>query len=175
MALSAAQAGLPPLSILGDFEIQAELGRGGMGVVYRARQLSLNRIVALKVIRPGFASPEFLRRFEREQQVLARLQHPGIAQIYEAGAAETGFGSQPYFAMEFIQGVPLGEYARSHRLDTRQRLELIAKVCDGVDHAHQRGVIHRPSSCLPTCSDCGRRAPPRVPSRPLDMSSPPRS
>ena len=76
-------------------------------------------------------------------QALGRLQHPGIAQIYEAGTADTGFGPQPYFAMEFIRGVPLREYAEAHQLNTRQRLELMAKVCDAVDHAHQRGIIHR--------------------------------
>jgi eukaryotic-like serine/threonine-protein kinase len=131
-----------PASV-GGFRLLRVIGEGGMGIVYEAEQDHPRRIVALKVIRPGFASPEFLRRFARESEVLARLQHPGIAQIYEAGAAETDFGSQPYFAMEFIHGMPLGEYAQSHHLDTRQRLELIAKVCDGVDHAHQRGVIHR--------------------------------
>jgi serine/threonine protein kinase len=75
--------------------------------------------------------------------MLARLQHSGIAQIYEAGAADAGFGPQPYFAMEFIHGKPLHEYAESRRLSARQRLELMAKVCDAVEHAHQRGVIHR--------------------------------
>ena len=136
-----AERGIP--AIVGGFRLLRVIGEGGMGVVYEAEQDHPRRIVALKVIRPGFASPEFLRRFARESDVLARLHHPGIAQIYEAGAAKTNFGSQPYFAMEFIHGMPLGEYARSQHLDTRQRLELIAKVCDGVDHAHHRGVIHR--------------------------------
>jgi serine/threonine protein kinase len=96
------------------------------------------RTVALKVIKPGLASPELLRRFEQESQALARLQHPGIAQIYEAGTADTVSGPQPYFAMEFIHGESLLEYATAHRLNTRQRLALMAKVCDAVQHAHQR-------------------------------------
>ena len=115
-----------------------------MGTVYEAEQDHPRRIVALKVIKPGWPSPELLRRFEQESQVLGRLQHPGIAQIYEAGTADTGFGPQPYFAMEFIRGaVAAPTYAADHQLDTRQRLELMAQICDAVQHAHQRGVIHR--------------------------------
>ena len=114
-----------------------------MGVVYEAEQNHPRRTVALKVIKPGHATPELLRRFELESQVLARLHHPAIAQIYEADAADTGFGPQPYFAMEFIHGEPLTEYAASHHLNTRQRLALMAHICDAVDHAHQRGIIHR--------------------------------
>ena len=128
---------------LGKYQILHMVGEGGMGAVYQAEQDHPRRIVALKVIKGGLASAELLRRFERESQVLARLQHPGIAQIYEAGAAETGFGQQPYFAMEFIRGVALQEYAEARKLSTRQRLELMAKVCDAVEHAHQRGIIHR--------------------------------
>jgi serine/threonine protein kinase len=128
---------------IGGYRIVRVIGEGGMGVVFEAEQEHPRRIVALKVIKPGFANAELLRRFERESEILARLQHPGIAQIYEAGAADTGFGPQPYFAMEFIHGVPLREYAESHQLSTRQRLELVAKVCDAVEHAHQRGIIHR--------------------------------
>ncbi len=128
---------------LGQYQILRIVGEGGMGSVYQAEQDHPRRIVALKVIKAGLASADLLRRFERESQVLARLQHPGIAQIYEAGAAKTEFGQQPYFAMEFIHGVALREYAEAHKLGTRQRLELIAKVCDAVEHAHRRGVIHR--------------------------------
>ncbi len=128
---------------LGKYRILRVVGEGGMGVVYEAEQDHPRRIVALKVIKAGMASFELQRRFELESQVLARLQHPGIAQIYEAGAAETEAEPQPYFAMEFIHGVPLRAYAEAHGLGTRQRLELVAKVCDAVEHAHQRGVIHR--------------------------------
>src|SRR5262249_54364080 len=111
--------------------------------VYLAEQENPHRIVALKVIKPGFANAEVLRRFAQESQTLGRLQHPGIAQIYEAGTADSGFGPQPYFAMEFIEGQPLIEFASQQHLNLRARLELIAKVCDAVNHAHQRGIIHR--------------------------------
>jgi tetratricopeptide (TPR) repeat protein/predicted Ser/Thr protein kinase len=128
---------------LGPYRVLHLLGEGGMGAVYKVEQDHPHRIVALKVIRPGLATSELLRRFERESEVLARLHHPGIAQIYEAGTADAGYGLQPYFAMEFIRGETLREYSRSHNLDSRARLELMARVCDAVEHAHQRGVIHR--------------------------------
>src|SRR6185295_13986622 len=83
------------------------------------------------------------RRFEQESQALGRLQHPGIAQIYEAGTVDTGFGPQPYFAMELIRGISPREYAESHHLNTSQRLEIMVKICNAVHHAHQRGLIHR--------------------------------
>ncbi|MFP5229103.1 MAG: tetratricopeptide repeat protein [Acidobacteriota bacterium] len=131
-----------PASI-GRYRILRLLGEGGMGAVYEAEQDQPRRLVALKVIRAGWASPELIRRFEQESQALGRLQHPGIAQIYEAGSAETPFGVQPYFAMELIDGKPLVEYAGEHKLNLRQRLELMTAVCDAVEHAHQRGILHR--------------------------------
>jgi serine/threonine protein kinase len=130
-------------SNIGRYRILRVLGEGGMGVVYEAEQDHPRRIVALKVIKSGLSDPRLVRRFEQELLALGRLQHPGIAQIYEAGIAENGFGAQPYFAMEFIGGRPLLEYADTHQLSTRQRLDLIARVCEGVHHAHQRGIIHR--------------------------------
>ena len=137
--------------IIGGFRILRVVGEGGMGVVYEARQHEPSRTVALKVIRPGFATSEVLRRFRQEAHALARLQHPGIAQVYEAGTAETPFGPQPYFAMEFIRGQSLRAYVEQHRPSVRQRLELVARICDAVQHAHQRGLIHRdlkPSNIL---------------------------
>jgi tetratricopeptide (TPR) repeat protein len=119
------------------------LGEGGMGSVYLAEQENPHRVVALKVIKPGFVTAEVLRRFEQEAHALGRLQHPGIAHIHEAGTADSGFGPQPYFAMEFIEGQALLEFAKARHLNLRARLELIAKVCDAVNHAHQRGIIHR--------------------------------
>jgi len=122
-----------------------------MGIVYEAEQDQPRRIVALKVIRPGLANSDLLRRFEQEANALGRLQHAGIAQIYEAGTANTGSGPQPYFAMELIRGSSLRRFAETHHLDTHQRLELVAKICDAVQHAHQRGIIHRdlkPSNIL---------------------------
>ena len=128
---------------LGPYRVLELVGEGGMGAVYKAEQDRPHRIVALKVIKPGLATPEMLRRFERESDVLARLQHPGIARIYEVGTDVAGGAPMPYFAMEFINGTPLKDYAESRHLGTRERLELMARVCDAVEHAHQRGIIHR--------------------------------
>jgi WD40 repeat protein len=114
-----------------------------MGSVYEAEQESPRRTVALKVIKPALVVEAFLRRFENESAALARLQHSSIAQIYEAGVAISGSGPQPYFAMEFVSGVSLRSYANASQLSTRARLELMAKVCDAVQHAHEHGIIHR--------------------------------
>ena len=127
-----------PESIAG-FRILHELGRGGMGVVYLAEQDHPRRQVALKVLRPGAASPALLRRFEHEANLLGRLQHPGIAQIHEAGVD----GTRPYLAMEHVHGRRLDEHVQAHALDSRQRLRLLARICDAVHHAHVHGVIHR--------------------------------
>jgi len=128
---------------IGGFRIIRVLGRGGMGVVYEAEQEHPRRRVALKVISGSCASPEARRRFERESLALARLSHPGIAQVHQAGTAETPHGPCPYFAMELVQGLPLLEHADQHGLSVRDRLELLAKVCDAVHHAHEQRVIHR--------------------------------
>jgi tetratricopeptide (TPR) repeat protein/predicted Ser/Thr protein kinase len=130
-------------SSIGHYRIIRLLGEGGMGAVYEAEQDQPRRKVALKVIKSAWADRELLRRFELESQTLGRLHHPGIAQIYEAGTAETGFGSQPFFAMEIIHGKPLIEYAEAKHLNTRQRLALMIQICEAVEHAHQRGIIHR--------------------------------
>jgi eukaryotic-like serine/threonine-protein kinase len=140
-AATAAQRPLP--RSVGPYRILRLLGEGGMGTVYEAEQEHPRRTVALKVIRPGWATAEILRRFEQESQALGRLQHPGIAQIHEAATADSGSGPQPYFAMEFIRGDSLHAYAATHHLNARQRLELMVKICDAVHHAHQRGIIHR--------------------------------
>jgi len=134
-------AALP--ATIGRYRIVRLIGEGGMGAVYEAEQDQPRRTVALKVIKPGLASPELLRRFAQEAQALGRLQHPGIAQIYDAGTADTGYGSQPYFAMEFIRGAALRDYADGRHLGVRERLQLMVKICDAVHHAHQRGLIHR--------------------------------
>ncbi len=141
----------PPMERIGRYQILEVLGRGGMGTVYRASQDKPTREVALKVTRLEKTSPSMLRRFEHEIQVLGRLQHPGIARIYEADLADTGDGQQPFFAMELIHGESITHYADAHKLDIRQRLELLARICDAVQHAHQNGVIHRdlkPSNIL---------------------------
>ncbi|HEX5229014.1 MAG TPA: serine/threonine-protein kinase [Bryobacteraceae bacterium] len=140
--LRTAAARRVPVTI-GRYRIVRMIGEGGMGVVYEAEQDHPRRTVALKLLKAGFANPELLRRFERESEALGRLQHPGIAQIFEAGTADTDLGRQPYFAMELVGGRTLLQYANGGTLNTRQRLELMAKICDAVQHAHQRGIVHR--------------------------------
>jgi tetratricopeptide (TPR) repeat protein len=142
-AATAADALMPAGGVIGRYRIVSVLGAGGMGVVYHAEQDRPRRSVALKVIRPGLTSPSVLRRFEFEAEMLGRLQHPGIAQIIEAGTFDSVRGVQPYFAMELVKGLTLGEYCRQNTLDVPQRLALMLKVCDAVEHAHQNGVIHR--------------------------------
>jgi len=139
----AAAALLPAGGTIGQYKIMSVLGVGGMGVVYVAEQRRPQRTVALKVIRPGLASPSVLRRLEYEAEVLGKLQHPGIAQIIEAGTADAGFGVQPYFAMELVQGKTLDVFCAERKLGIAERLRLLEKVCDAVEHAHRRGVIHR--------------------------------
>src|SRR5262245_53225639 len=131
----------PPAPLrIAHYRILRLLGEGGMGAVYEAEQDSPRRPIALKVVRPGLASPALIKRFAHEAQILGRLHHPGIAQVYEAGLADDG---QPFFAMEFIRGLPLDAHANSHCLDLAARLGLVARVCEAVQHAHDQGVIHR--------------------------------
>ncbi|MCL4740878.1 MAG: protein kinase [Phycisphaerales bacterium] len=145
------ETALPADRRIGSYTIVRFLGAGGMGVVYLAEQERPRRTVALKIIRGAMASPSLLRRFEHEAEILGRMHHAGIAQIYEAGIARTDAGSQPFIAMELVEGPPITDYAEARRLSTGERLELLARVCDAIHHAHQRGVIHRdlkPSNIL---------------------------
>lgn len=128
---------------LGRYTILEVLGEGGMGMVYLAEQQRPHRAIALKVIRPGLLTPRMLRRFEHESQILGRLQHPGIAQVYEADTADSGSGPQPFFAMELVKGLPLTEYAASKGLPVEERVALLIRVCEAVHHAHVKGVVHR--------------------------------
>lgn len=117
------------------------LGEGGFGTVYLAEQLEpVRRQVALKLIRSDRLDSSFTRRFVAERQVLALLNHPGIAQIFDAGATRNG---DPYLVMERIEGEPITDYCDRHRLDVRQRIALFSSVCAAIQHAHQKGVIHR--------------------------------
>ena len=147
-------AGGSPDGDFAGFRILRPLGAGGMGQVFLAEQsVPVVRRVALKLMRAAVVTPELAARFGIEQQALARLEHPNIARLYEAGATQGGF---PWFAMELVEGVPLTEYADSHRLTIGQRLTLFQAVCEGVRHAHRRGILHRdlkPSNILVTESD----------------------
>lgn len=130
------------------YEIIGELGAGASGLVFLAIQLSPRREVALKLLRPTLQMREIARRFEREAAILGRLQHPGIAQIYQAGAAPVSYPAgttpeQPFFAMELVRGAPLTGFASQANLDALARVRLFVRVCRAVDYAHRQGVIHR--------------------------------
>src|SRR5579872_2419323 len=126
---------------VGSYRIIRKLGQGGMGMVFEAEQQDPKRLVALKVISAGiFAAEHSIKLFEREVKALARLKHPGIAAIYEAGQTE---GGQRFFTMELVIGQTLSEYLASHSLSQTEVLRLLLTICDVVTYAHQRGVIHR--------------------------------
>ena len=128
------------LGELGDYELLEEVGRGGQGVVFRARQKSLNRTVALKVISLGqWASKAQLKRFRREAEAASRLEHPGIVPIHEVGERD----GLCYFSMKFIEGGQLDEVLRRSPMSIRQAAELIAKVARIVHYAHEDGILHR--------------------------------
>ena len=139
---------------IGLYRILERMGEGGMGIVYKAEQREpVRRIVALKVIKLGMDTKEVIARFEAERQALALMSHPNVAKVFEAGMTEQG---RPFFAMEFVAGVPLNEYCDDNKLTTRERLELFVQVCHAVQHAHQKGIIHRdlkPSNILVTMFD----------------------
>lgn len=126
---------------IGPYRLIRELGRGGMGTVYLAEQLEpVQRKVALKLIGKRRAGGSAGAMFEVERQMLARMHHPAIAQVFDAGTAEDG---RPWFAMEWVRGEPIVEHVERHELSTKERLELFIRVCGGIQHAHQQGVIHR--------------------------------
>ncbi|MDI1253747.1 tetratricopeptide repeat protein [Thermomonas sp.] len=134
-------AALPAGALLGRYRIESLLGRGGMGEVYRAEQLEpVRRTVALKLLRAKKLDARHLAYFEVERQLLAQMRHPAIAQIFDADTTPDGY---PFFAMEFIAGSPITRYCDEHGLSLAERLRLFIRVCEGVQHAHQKGVIHR--------------------------------
>ena len=132
----------------GPYRIIRILGEGGMGVVYLARREDLGNLAAIKILRDAWLSPARRERFATEQRMLAQLNHPFIARLYDADTLEDG---TPWFVMEYVEGVPLTEYCSQHQLSIRERLELFRSVCNAVQYAHQQAVIHRdlkPSNIL---------------------------
>src|SRR2546426_1885742 len=133
-------ASIPMLMDFGDYELLEQIGRGGQGVVFRARQKSLNRIVALKVIGLGqWATEAHLKRFRLEAEAAASLEHPGIVPIHEVGERD----GSCYFSMKFIEGGQLDEMVRHEPMPIRRAVELIAKVARTIHYAHERGILHR--------------------------------
>jgi non-specific serine/threonine protein kinase/serine/threonine-protein kinase len=146
---------------IGPYRLLRVLGEGGMGQVWLAEQKApIQRTVALKLIKAGMDTKAVVARFESERQALALMDHPNIAQVYEAGSTPEG---RPYFVMEYVQGLPITEYCDRHRLSMKDRLQLFMQVCEGVQHAHQKAIIHRdlkPSNVL--VAQQGDRAIPKI-------------
>ena len=128
---------------IGVYRVVKRIGHGGMGLVYEAEQENPRRRVAVKVLRPSAMSANHLARFQHEAQVLGRLVHPGIAHIHEAGTFDQGDGPQPFFAMEFVDGEDLLSWSHASGRTRTERLELFIRICDAIQHAHMKGVVHR--------------------------------
>jgi serine/threonine protein kinase len=146
---AAAEAGEQLGDHIGPYRLLSLRGQGAFGDVYVAEQTRpVRRNVALKIVKLGMDTRQVVARFEAERQALALMEHPHIAKVFDAGATESG---RPYFAMEHVPGVPITEYCDEHRLPIKQRLRLFLLVCDAIQHAHQKGIIHRdvkPSNIL---------------------------
>jgi len=139
--MNAVDGPLKPGTPLGPFLVLHAIGSGGMGVVYAAQQDRPRRTVAIKVLRRGFRHPDIVKRFEREAEVLGRLQHQGIAQVF---AFHPGDRQAPaHLVMELISGPPITEYVQARGLSVADRVAMVARVCEAMHHAHERGVIHR--------------------------------
>jgi serine/threonine protein kinase len=138
-----------PGTRLGPYKLLQKIGEGGMGTVWMAEQQEpVRRLVALKVIKAGMDSAQVVARFEAERQALALMDHPNIAKVFDGGTTSSG---RPYFVMELVKGTPITKYCDEHRLTLRQRLELFVPVCQALQHAHQKGILHRdvkPSNVL---------------------------
>lgn len=138
--------GMPPSPRIGRrigvYQIEEELGHGGMGEVYRAVRADgqYEKQVAIKLVRGGYDSKFILERFRQERQILAGLDHPNIAQLLDGGTTEDGI---PYLVMELVEGTPIDEYCQEHDLSITERLQLFRQVCGAVQYAHQRLVVHR--------------------------------
>ncbi|QEG37019.1 serine/threonine-protein kinase [Bythopirellula goksoeyrii] len=143
-----------PGAQVGPYKLMEQIGEGGFGLVFLAiQEQPVRRKVALKIIKPGMDSREVIARFEAERQALALMDHPNIAKVFDAGATAA---TRPYFVMELVRGVPITTYCDQHLLSSRERLDLFLSVCMAIQHAHQKGIIHRdvkPSNILVTLHD----------------------
>jgi eukaryotic-like serine/threonine-protein kinase len=143
-----------PGTVIGPYKLLEQIGEGGFGVVFMAEQQQpIRRKVALKVLKPGMDTRQVIARFEAERQALALMDHPNIAKVHEAGETASG---RPYFVMELVKGIPITDYCDQSQLSIEERLELFVPVCQAVQHAHQKGIIHRdikPTNLLVTLHD----------------------
>ena len=130
-----------PGTCIGPYKLLQEIGEGGFGTVWMAEQQQpVRRRVALKIIKAGMNTREVVARFEQERQALAMMDHPHIARVFDAGCTETG---RPYFVMELVKGIPVTKFCDEQKLGSRERLVIFADVCAAINHAHQKGIIHR--------------------------------
>ncbi|MHC4402210.1 MAG: protein kinase domain-containing protein [Planctomycetota bacterium] len=143
-----------PGTMVGRYKLLEQIGEGGMGLVFVAEQQEpVRRKVALKIVKPGMDTKEVIARFEAERQALALMDHPNIARVLDAGATDSG---RPYFVMELVRGIPITDYCDKNSLTTDERLQLFLPVCHAIQHAHQKGIIHRdvkPTNVLVTLHD----------------------
>jgi serine/threonine protein kinase/WD40 repeat protein len=150
----AGSAAEKPGDRIGHYKLLQQIGEGGCGVVYMAEQEEpVRRLVALKVIKLGMDTRKVVARFEAERQALALMDHPNIAKVLDAGTTQAG---RPFFVMELVRGVKITDYCEEHNLSTTQRLDLVIQCCRAIQHAHQKGIIHRdvkPSNVLVTVHD----------------------
>jgi serine/threonine protein kinase len=149
-----------PGTVIGPYKLLEQIGEGGMGTVWMAQQTEpVKRVVALKLVKAGMDSRQVVARFEAERQALALMDHPNIAKVLDAGTID----GRPYFVMELVKGTSITQFCDERRLSTRERLELFVPVCQAVQHAHQKGIIHRdvkPSNVLVALHD--EKAVPKV-------------
>jgi eukaryotic-like serine/threonine-protein kinase len=141
-------------TVLGPYKLLEQIGEGGFGVVFLAEQTQpVRRMVALKILKPGMDTRQVVARFEAERQALALMDHANIAQVFDGGQTASG---RPYFVMELVRGIPITDFCDENHLPVRPRMELFVTVCHAIQHAHQKGIIHRdvkPSNVLATLHD----------------------
>ncbi|MGH7176191.1 MAG: serine/threonine protein kinase, partial [Tepidisphaeraceae bacterium] len=131
----------PELQQIGPYRVLELLGSGGFGEVYKAeRRQPMRQMVAIKVIKLGFDTKEIIARFNSERQALARMDHPNVAKVLDAGTTDNG---RPYFVMEYVPGEPITQFCDVKKLSIKDRLELFKQACEAINHAHTKAIIHR--------------------------------